>query len=125
MSKWVKRDEPNQFFVKEGSNKWVEYQNGSKFADFEELSSNSNGTVILRKNDGTFIKLTNTQAFMGMDKNNINDFICNEFWTNGDVRNPQTRSEQKSQSPVRNDKNERTMEDLYNNALKYIKDTKF
>ena len=62
---------------------------------------------------------------MGMDKNNINDFICNESWTNDDVQNPQTRSEQKNQSPVRNDKNERTMEDLYNNALKYIKDTKF
>jgi len=33
--------------------------------------------------------------------------------------------EQKNQSPVRNDKNERTMEDLYSHALKYIKDTKF
>ena len=127
--KWTKSDASDQFFVKEGPNRWIEYQNGSKHADFEELS-NSNETVILRKNDGAFVKLTNNQALLGMNKNNINDFICNGSWTNDDIQNPQTRSEKKDQSPVRNDKNEknkldRTMEDFYNNALKYIKDTKF
>lgn len=90
MSKLVKRDEPNQFFVKEGS-KWVEYQDGSNFDNFEEVS-NSNGTAILKKNDGAFIKLTNTQAFWGTDRNNINNCICNGSWTNNDTRNPQARS---------------------------------
>ena len=134
--KWTKSDVPDQFFVKKGPNRWVEYQNGSKCADFEEVSNNSNGKVILKKNDGVFVRLTNSRAFWGKDKNNIDNFICNGSWTNDAIRNPEARSDhQKNQSPVRNEKNkqmakeklelDRTMDNFYNNALKYIKDTKF
>jgi hypothetical protein len=83
--KWVKTCEENQYFVKESEKKWKEYQNGNLFAEFEEIYSNfesGNSCVILERNDGYFVKLTNECGYFGDSQTDISIHFCDGKWEN-------------------------------------------
>ena len=76
---WKKSDCENQFFKKITENKWVELQNGKIYADFEEIDYDNN-VALLKKNDGTVVKLTERYAFIVANDSEYQ--FCEGFWSN-------------------------------------------
>lgn len=80
--KWIKADNPNQYFVKEAAKKWVEYHDGTIFAEFEEKKNIYNTPiaiepyVILQRTDGLYVRLNNNKAYYGDGMDHMN-FLCN------------------------------------------------
>ncbi len=79
-TKWIKTEEKElQFLVKISENKWEEYQDGIFFAEFTEISYRF-FTLILKTNDGAYIKLTDKSMYYGFNYNRIDNFIAKGKW---------------------------------------------
>jgi len=77
--KWKKSFPESQYFQKISENKWTEYQNGVIFANFTEISFQY-PIVILKKDDGLLVKLTENDGFWGSNQNSIINYFCDGKW---------------------------------------------
>lgn len=81
---WTKSNIVNQYFVKETTRKWGEYQNGTGYADFNEIKAYHEETgglvVILKKFDGFLLKLTDGFCYTGFLENNLTGILCPGNW---------------------------------------------
>lgn len=79
--KWIKSKHELQHFVKNSDNRWVEYQNGRKYAEFSEISF-QHPVVVLKKDDGAFIKLTENSGYLGHSQDSIYNHFTDGQWEN-------------------------------------------
>lgn len=79
--KWMKTDTINQYLTKVSRTKWEEYQDNKIYAIFEEINA-EDSAVILKKQDGLILKLTDNAAFWGENENDIKYKLCNGNWLN-------------------------------------------
>jgi hypothetical protein len=82
--KWVKLNEGNQYFVKVSEKKWHEYHESNLYAEFEEISNveAENQSLILKRNDGYFVKLTDGRGYFGSNQSDISSFFTDGKWEN-------------------------------------------
>lgn len=82
MSKWIKDEKNDQFFVKGSNGKWLENHSGQIVAEFDEISRNDEKTgpiVTLKKQDGWIVRLSPNGLNMGPDENSLYDFIAGKW----------------------------------------------
>ena len=77
--KWVKSMQEIQYFEKKSDTKWVEYKNGRIFAEFTQISFQY-PIVVLKKDDGAFVKLTESSGYLGYSQNNISNHFIDGKW---------------------------------------------
>lgn len=53
----------------------------------QNYESNGGLVVILKNDDGKFVKLTNESSYSGENEDNITDFISNGTWTDDGKQN--------------------------------------
>jgi len=134
--KWKKSFPESQYFQKISVNKWTEYQNGLIFANFTEISFQY-PIVILKKDDGLLVKLTENAGYWGSNQNSIINYFCDGNWVES---SPQQNPSQVSPTPTStptltqtstlnpnqtNNNNDRAVEELYSNVLKLVNESKF
>lgn len=77
--KWVKSLPQLHYFEKKSNNQWKEYQNGKEFANFTEILFQY-PVVILKKQDGIFVKLTQNSGYWSHDPNSISKYFTDGKW---------------------------------------------
>lgn len=82
-AKWVKLNEENQYFIKVSEKKWHEYHESNLYAEFEEIShveEENQLSVILKRHDGYFVKLTDGRGLFGASQSDISSCFTDGKW---------------------------------------------
>ena len=86
---WKVTDE-EKYFKKLNGSDWAEFVNGKKAYSFVFIRSFGD-TVILRKTDGSYLKLTPTELQMGCSENNYNRVEYYGSWVKQKQKNSSSR----------------------------------
>ena len=81
---WTNTDAENEYFVKESSDKWIEYRCKTKYMMFNEIKryDDKNGlVVVLEKISDLFLKLTDSDCFFGSNENDVSNCLYRGNWT--------------------------------------------
>ena len=83
--RWAVKNDDTTYFERQSNSTWIEFHNEEFHTVLAEIRQNyqSNGglVVILKNDEGKFVKLTNEAYFSDEDENIITDLISNGTWT--------------------------------------------
>lgn len=106
--KWTKNDKLEVRFEKTNVDEWIEFKNGlvvdESLEEIDEFGDDSDGLIIvLKKKDGTFLKLTKDECFWSNDQENFNMTIYSGGWTNDQNNNKKVLSFKNTQVEIENE----------------------